>query len=337
MKAPVLALTVAAAAFAASSIYLWSELRDERVRAAQVEVTTRELTARIAELEKARAHLAQNSPTPFSRSAAQNAPPALTEATIPEGREVWGKVTRAEPTEAMLKMMRSGSRAQIRRQYGEFAQQMGLSKELTSQLVDLLTEQQVAGCSETPNFRDESDVRRHFEELQRKNEAAIADLIGPDKAAQLSEYQKSLPARMEFEMLAQQLEGSDAPLSAEQRGRLRALYLEERSRVPQPDYPADMSPEYLDAYRAWSDDFDQRFRSQASRVLNSEQLNAFNEIQQAQKEMRDHNGGFGAVAMPLAVGVQGDVVTFSASGVNAAFTSGTAVSAPPPAAPTKEP
>ena len=60
MKAPVLALTVAVAAFAASSVYLWSQLREERARAAQVEATARELNARIAELEKSRVHFAQN-------------------------------------------------------------------------------------------------------------------------------------------------------------------------------------------------------------------------------------------------------------------------------------
>ena len=117
----------------------------------------------------------------------------------------------------MLKMMRTGNRAAIRQQYGEFAQQIGLSKEVSSQLFDLLTDQQLAGSSDAPDLRNEADVRRYFEEKQRANEAAIADLIGADKAAQLKAYQESMPARMQFEMLAQQLDGSDAPLSAEQR------------------------------------------------------------------------------------------------------------------------
>ena len=58
MKTPVLALAIATAAFAGSSLYLWSQLREERARAAQVEDATRKLNERVAELEKAR--------TPFS-------------------------------------------------------------------------------------------------------------------------------------------------------------------------------------------------------------------------------------------------------------------------------
>ena len=54
MKTPVLALAIATAAFAGSSLYLWSQLREERARAAQVEDATRKLNERVAELEKAR-------------------------------------------------------------------------------------------------------------------------------------------------------------------------------------------------------------------------------------------------------------------------------------------
>jgi hypothetical protein len=354
MKQPALGFAVAAVAFAGSSLYLWTQLRQERAHAAQMEEATRQLNARVAELDKARAHFAQKitpgggfgPAPPGGRPATQQSTPGMgsrmplnQDEMTPEARAAMETLARVEISPAELKMMRAGNRAHIRRQYGEFAQQNGLSKELSSQLFDLLTDQQLAGLRDSPDFRNESDVRRYFEEKQRANEAAIADLIGADKAAQLKAYQESLPARMEFEMLAQQLDGSDAPLSAEQRAKLRALYVEERNRVPQPSYAAAVGPGYLDAYRAWSDDFDQRFRSQASQVLNAEQINAFTEIQQAQKEMRDQNGGFSAVSIPFGGAVQGDVVTFSTSGGNAAFISGAAVNvpAPAPAAPTKDP
>ena len=55
----------------------------------------------------------------------------------------------------------------------------------------------------------------------------------------------------------------------------------------------------------------QRLRAQASHILNSEQLTVYNEIQQWQKEMRDQNGGFSAVSMPLGAAVQGDVVNYA--------------------------
>ena len=53
-----LALVIAAAAFAASTIYLGVQLREERERAAEVLAQSRALEARVAELEKARSTLA---------------------------------------------------------------------------------------------------------------------------------------------------------------------------------------------------------------------------------------------------------------------------------------
>jgi hypothetical protein len=356
MKQRALGLAIATVAFAGSSLYLWTQLRQERAYVAQVEETGRQLNARIAELEKARGQIALNvtpgggvgSSPPGNRPATQQAPPGMAgnhtpprpDEMTPDAREAWKTMARPEFPPAALKMMRAGNRAHNRRQYGEFAREIGLSQEKTSQLIDLLTDQQMAGFTETRNFNDATDMQHHFADLQRDNEAAIADLIGADKAAQLKEYQQSAPARMEFEMLAQQLDGSDAPLSTEQQSKLLALFIEERNRIPPPEYTASAGGlDYVDAFNEWHDDFEQRFRSQASRVFSSEQLSAYNEIQQAQKEMRDQNGGFSAVSMPLGAAVQGDVVTYATSSGNAAFVSGAVVSAPapPPAAPKKKP
>jgi hypothetical protein len=55
---PTLALVIAAGAFAASTIYLGVQLREERERAAEVLAQSRALEARVAELEKARTTLA---------------------------------------------------------------------------------------------------------------------------------------------------------------------------------------------------------------------------------------------------------------------------------------
>lgn len=52
-----LALGLAALAFATSTIYLGLQLREERMRAAQVAAQSQALEARVAEIEKARAAL----------------------------------------------------------------------------------------------------------------------------------------------------------------------------------------------------------------------------------------------------------------------------------------
>src|SRR5688572_16812212 len=54
MKAPLLALSIAAASFAGSSVYFWQQLQAERQRSAQAEQASRQLNERIAVLEKTR-------------------------------------------------------------------------------------------------------------------------------------------------------------------------------------------------------------------------------------------------------------------------------------------
>jgi hypothetical protein len=59
MKPANLGLSIASLAFAASTIYLAVQLREERARAAQFTEESQALQARIAELEKARAQFSE--------------------------------------------------------------------------------------------------------------------------------------------------------------------------------------------------------------------------------------------------------------------------------------
>jgi hypothetical protein len=300
MKAAILGLAVATVAFGGSSIYLWQQLDTERERAAQVEKTSQELKARIAALEKARTELAGRRMVTsggfitgqFSSHdpvVAAPAPPP-TSAGKKEGepdQPVW-TVQRRDPSPAMLKMMRTQMRANNRRMYADVGEKVGLNKETASKLVDLLSEQQAANVD---FFRtsDDAEAGRRAEQRQRDNETAINDLIGADKAMALEEYQKSIPARMEVDMLARQLENNEIKLSDEQRKRLVDVYVEERARVPEPQvYEGMDSAEYAKVANAWQEDYQKRVSAEAGRILNPDQLTAYNEIQQWQQEMRQN-------------------------------------------------
>ena len=58
-------------------------------------------------------------------------------------------------------------------------------------------------------------------------------------------------------MLARQLEGSDAdPLNEDQRKRMLAVLLEERKRIPAPNYSSGTAREdFTKAYVEWQDDY----------------------------------------------------------------------------------
>jgi len=340
MKAPILALTVAAAAFASSSLYLWSELRAERDRVAQVEEATRQLNLRIAQLEKARpqvvGHRAANAGGVVAGQFGQGVVPEVRPATSPQPDAAEMNHWKFDPPKlpaAVEKTMRSQVRANNRQQYAPFFEEIGLGKEMSDKLIALISEQDMTGFM--PATSDPVEMRRQLEQVQREHDAEIADLIGAEKAQALKEYRASQPARAEAEMLAQQLEGNDVPLNPDQRSKLQDVFIEERARVPMPDLgPGEDTTQFMKSVREWQDDFNNRVSERANHILNSEQLAVYNEIQQWQNQARD---GF-AMAGPSAgyAVVSSDVVQFSASGPVNAVSAPMIVTVPAPSEPPKK-
>jgi hypothetical protein len=327
MKAPVMALTIAVAVFAGSSLYLWQQLQAERELSAQIRATSRQLDTRIAALEKSREHFIPSGGTHngavISGVLRAGAAPPVVVSPGAAGSAMsgvgWTQESPRERPPAMDKMMRWQIRADHKRMYGDVGKELGLSKEKTGHLIDLLTEQQMAqfnSFTELPGPAERQEAQRRLEEAQRANDAAIQDLLGPEKALALQEYQQSLPARQEFELLVNQLEGNDVTLTPEQNSRLLKTYLEERKRVPMPMFDQRTDPAaYHQAYSAWQEDYSSRVADEARHILDSTQLNAFDEVQQWQQEMRTQ---FRAVTFstsgPVSTGIalRADAVGFSA-------------------------
>jgi hypothetical protein len=299
MKTSVLSLSIATLAFGASTIYLAHRLHDELAHSERIAEESRALGARVAELEKARdeagpvgvGSLGALNVTPGeSASVAMPAPPPVKPdagAQVAEAAVVNGPVMRLEG-EAFRKMMRANMRAHNKQIYADVGSQLGLTREETSKLIDLLVDQQVAGIGFSPEVTDPAERNRLIQEAMRQNKAAIADLLGPAKLESLEEYQKSIPARQELDVLARQLDGSDASLSVDQRKRLLEALIEERKRIPLPIYSPGSSPEdHAKAYTDWQEDYNERIASQSRGILTSEQYAAYDEYQQWQKEMRE--------------------------------------------------
>ena len=252
-------------------------------------------------------------------------------------KPIWDKRLhgRLRYSPAFQKMMRSQIRANNKRMYADIGTKLGLDKETANKLIDLLTDQQVPDFNAPRDFNDPADWQRFQEEKQRQNQAQIAELLGSDKAVELQQYQESIPARMEVEMLARQLEGNDVALSNEQRQKLVDAYVQERQRVPMPESYEGMDAEaYQKSVSAWQDDYNKRTAEEAARILNSEQLTAFNEIQQWQKEMRESMPAVlpgGAMPRMRRGMVGGNAVMFStAAPVALGATANVVVSTPAP-------
>jgi hypothetical protein len=295
MKTSALGLSIAVVAFGASTIYLAVQLTEERAHSEQLAEAARALNTRIAELERARAEPRNVMSRVFGgvntmsgatlRAAPQTPAPAAGESSPSEVTVMNGPPLPAQSA-AFEKMIRSQMRAQNKRLYADVGADLGLSRQDASKLVDLITDQQVGGV-EVSREIDPAERVRMVNEAQRENEAKIAELLGPEKLRQLQQYQQTIPARQELNVLAQQLEASDAPaLSGEQRQRLLTALGEERNRIPMPTYsPGTKGEDFRKASFAWQDDYDERIAAQFRGILSTEQYTAYDQYQQWHKEV----------------------------------------------------
>ena len=294
MKASVLGLFIAVLTFAGSTIYLSLQLREERAQADKLALATRDLNARIAQLEKARAEprfaiagsFGFGTTGPGSTSMVPPAASAEKADTVPDVAPSMA-MNQQPPSEAFAKMLRSQARANNKRLYADVGVSLGLSKIQADKLVDLITDQETAGFTLAYGDTDAGKRSRLVGESRQNNRAEIIDLIGADKMRALEDYQETIPARQEVEMMSRQLEGSASGLDEDQQKRMLAVLIEERKRVPIPRFYEDAKPEeYAKVQTAWQDDYSERVSAQARGILNPEQLAAYNEYQEWQKEIR---------------------------------------------------
>ncbi len=297
MKPSALSLAIAALAFGASTIYLSMQLHEERVRSDKLTAETAALNARIAELQMARTEQRFATANPFAPGMVPAGPPSGRldhpgAISLPDGDFSDSVVINPAPQndEAFRKMMRAQVRAHHKQVYADIGDRLGLSKDEAKQLIDLLTEQQISGVLSFESTGVE-DTLRQMEEKRRQDQAKIAELIGADKAESLAEYQQSLPARQELDMLARQLDGADAPLDEEQRRRLLAVLVDERKRIPMPTMNGSTSAEdYSRAFMAWQEGYEERVAAQTRTILKAEQLTTYNEYQDWQKQTGSQMG-----------------------------------------------
>ena len=329
MKNPILGLGLSTVALGASTAYLWIQLHAAQAQAEIVDKANAALTARVAELEKRRAEIAEQRMAAMAGALPRESrvyvggnepgkgppPPEDGEKHNPWSRTL---VNAPEMPEAMRKMMRANVRLQNKRLYFDLQSRLGLTDDQTSDLLDLLSDQQTLGFKGPRNL-DPEQAREYWEAEQAKRKTAITDLLGATKASQFEEYQKSMPARSELMMLSQQLEGGETPLTDEQRSKLLDVFIEERERIPAPTYDDGTPQEQMaKTYNDWQADYEKRVADQARSILTSEQYNTYSDYQQWQQEMRQQFATQGPGGGPP-VRMRGNAMFMPAPGGGVAF------------------
>lgn len=254
MSKLIIALTTMTVASAGASTYFWKELSAAREQTAS-------LQARLSELEQAREAFTSRVPdsepivgqvqTTETRAAPDAAKPApATRPTFTAGQVGMftamagpGRPGSADPDmrrrmleshEQQVRMlqdpeyrelMRAQHKYAMQQQYSDLETMLGLTKEESERLLDVLAEQSLRSMEERPmlpNFDGtpptEAEIqerRRAFEEQRRKNEAEIAAVLGP-KYNEWEQYQQAGWARSQVAQLRQSLAVTDEPLRPDQ-------------------------------------------------------------------------------------------------------------------------
>jgi len=347
MKPLLPVLVVATTSLAVASVQFAQQASTQRKRADAELQQRQKQDARVAELERHQARLERElaqarepgalAPPPpprvamGPRAAAAGAgeerpagfvgpggPPPPPQAALFEAR---GRNPFDSP--AARNFMRTRMKSQVRRLYGDAGHALGLSEEKSSQLLDLLADQQTRGMGVRPDQLPEGQtMREYISEQQKKNTQEIATLIGSDKANEWAAYQKTLPQRAQLGVVSDQLEQAGVPMSEGQRSEMLAALTEESQRLPRPTMTQGVPPEETMAQmNQWQTDYDKALLDRAKQVLNSDQFKAYKEYQDWQTEMRSNmprgpNGAPGGMVMRSfsssgGVAVGGPVVDFS--------------------------
>ncbi len=296
MKLTTLVPAIIAAACAAASIYLGSELADSRAQVTQLEQARAADAERIRQLEEARRQVAMApafearnlgassavTPTPAGAPAAEPAKPGGT-STAPRTRR-----DAIDETPEGQNMRRLQSEVRLRRTYADMPAALGLNANQADKLFNLLADSQVSMRDEMRAQEGGSDRRSIQDAARAQRDAAIEDLLGPQKAAEFQSFEKSLPARMQVNRIGESMAAANVPLSEAQRNSLIAAVMTEREANPPPERPQDggQDADYQARFPDWQADFSTRVQARAEPLLTADQVAQYREATTVQNARR---------------------------------------------------
>jgi hypothetical protein len=323
MKPLIPILVVATTSLAVASVQFAQQASTQRKRADAEVLLRQKQEARVTELERSQARLEQELATARDQNTSVLAPVAaiprpavaakLAErppgfvgppGTPPPG--VFEVRARNSPFDspAGRNFMRTQMKRSIRRLYGDAGHALGLSDEKGNQLLDLIADQQTRNMGGPPNLAEGQSFQQYAQDMQKKNNQEITNLIGADKADDWAAYQKTLPQRSQLGVVADQLDQAGIPMSESQRTEMLAAISEETQRLPpRPSFQQGVPPEeILTQMNQWQTEYDKALMDRARTVLNTDQYKAYKEYQDWQTEMRNNmprglNGAPGGVVM----------------------------------------
>ncbi len=219
---------------------LWRELRVERALTAELRTQMAEATNRdLAYLPTQGSEVRADTTTATAKNGGgSEAPPkpAQNNTTSLNAQNAFNQEGDLMKDPEYRKARLIQVRMNLKRNYTDVGEELGLSELETEQLFDILAERQVAGNFPVPIGPDGQSDRQAMEEAirmrrdtQRRQEEALQALLGPARQPRWREYQLSLSARSRATSMSSMLATSGQPLTESQlRPLTTALIAEEK-------------------------------------------------------------------------------------------------------------
>ncbi len=206
----------------------------------------------------------------------------------------------------MKKVMRTQQSMGIRMMYGDLGKELGLSTAAADQLLELIADRQMAATEKAMASMDGAEkdpaklaqAGQDAQQVVTEYEAKLKAMLGPEKLAQLNDYERTLGDRMAMQQYAGSFAAASLPLDDPQRAGLLQIMKEERLKVPagpldagSKDVAASMKAmqngDALEKSLETQRQLQQRVYARAHTVLTPDQMNAFAEAQKQQLQMQE--------------------------------------------------
>ncbi len=294
-------LTIALLGSAATSLWLWSELRSERARLAELtarpttaDSTLADTTSVTNSASDAEKHAASDGDPPAASSSRSRDEASVTydpneqERRLtrnPAYREVWQRKRRLE--------LQTGLR--------DMQSVLGISREKSDEVITYLVDSELRGLEKPwPNPTNDEELRQRridIEASKRKREAELTAILGAQTATRFQEFSDSMPSRYQaYELRTALGNGAEALRDDQFEPLISAMYAEQQfSRQVYDDFrrtqgTKESTPRQQAAQRAKYEelviDTERRTLVAASGVLSSAQLAALEKMMQSKREVR---------------------------------------------------
>ncbi|MET0387607.1 MAG: hypothetical protein ABW321_16680 [Polyangiales bacterium] len=278
-------LALSSLGLAALSGYLAWRIEQVEARVVASDERADALQAANADLEQALATLQANHTLAAQQARRDDAAADGGRSPLGEPSPAAGGLVAGKLTKSLGPMSRSPQLAPehvltgARMRYGALFHELGLSEQEIAELLQVLSEREPPERRGLGFAFGVGRPQPETEQERAQREAAVSEVIGSERGAQLEGLIRTLPVRGELGVMRMQLESLGAPMTSEQHSQLLAIMSARGPRLPPQVVGTGDPQQAADTFRKWRAEQHQQVLGEAAQVLSPQQLKRLEESQ----------------------------------------------------------